>query len=62
MQRLPQYSGANQRLRLVHGPLVGIFYIPKLVPFSSKDARGGVMVLLKLMEEEFMCGLLIGTL
>jgi hypothetical protein len=34
----------------------------KFLPFSSKDALGGVTVLLKLMEEEFIWGLLIGTL
>ena len=32
------------------------------IPLSSRAALGGVTVLLKLMEEAFICGLLMGTL
>jgi hypothetical protein len=33
-----------------------------VVPLSSRDARGGVTVLLKLIDDAFICGLFMGTL
>ena len=47
---------------LIQRTLIHVFYFMFRLPFSSKEERGGVIVLLKLMDDEVRLGLFIGTL
>lgn len=62
MEGLREDSGSYHGETLIHGSFVLIVCVMGYLPFSSRAARGGVTVLLKLMEDAFMWGLLMGTL
>jgi hypothetical protein len=62
VEGLGEYGRADHGQTLVHGAFVVVICVEAALPLSSSAARGGVTVLLKLMEEAFMCGLLMGTL
>jgi hypothetical protein len=49
-------------VRLVQRTFIDVFCFMVQLPFYSKEDRGGVMVLLKLMEDEVRLGLFMGTL